>query len=68
MQLRFGQILRVPEVKHISYNMGTRALPDMYALSPRASGIHIRQSTRAHVITYTCNTFTPQIKGNHWYT
>ena len=38
--------------------MGTRALPDMYALSPRAcgpraSGIHIRQSTRAHVITYT---------------
>ena len=35
MQLRFGQILRVPEVQHISYNMGTRALPDMYALSPR---------------------------------
>ena len=38
--------------------MGTHALPDMYALSPwaccpRASGIHIRQSTRAHVITYT---------------
>ena len=38
--------------------MGTRALPDMYALSPRAcgpraSGIHIRQSTHAHVITYT---------------
>ena len=40
--------------------MGTRALPDMFALSPRAcdpraSGIHIRQSTRAHVITYTCD-------------
>ena len=34
--------------------MGNRALPDMYALSPRASGIHIRPSTRAHVITYTC--------------
>ena len=40
--------------------MGTRALPDMYALSPlacgpRALGIHIRQSTRAHVtiITYS---------------
>ena len=37
--------------------MGTHALLDMYALSPRAcgpqaSGIHIRQSTRAHVITY----------------
>ena len=58
MQLRFGQILRVSEVLHISYNMSTRALPDMYALSPRACGprassIHIRQSTRAHVITYT---------------
>ena len=38
--------------------MGTP--PDMYALSPRAcdprvSCIHIRQNTRAHVITYTCN-------------
>ena len=38
--------------------MGTCALPDIYALTPRAcgpraSGIHIRQSTRAHVITYT---------------
>ena len=53
MQLRFGQILRVPEVKHISYNMGTHALPDMYARSPRAEGIRIRQSTRAHVVTYT---------------
>ena len=26
------------EVLHISCNMGTRDLPDMYALSPRASG------------------------------
>ena len=33
--------------------MSTRALPDMYALSPWASAIHIRQSTRAHVITIT---------------
>ena len=38
--------------------MGTRALPDMYALSPwacgpRGLGIHIRQSTRAHVTTTT---------------
>ena len=33
--------------------MGTRALPGMYALSPRALGIHIRQSTRAHVTTIT---------------
>ena len=40
----------------ISYNMDTSALPDMYARSaratgPRAEGMHIRQSTRAHVIT-----------------
>ena len=39
MQLRFGQILRVPEVYHISYNMGTHALLDMYALSPAALGL-----------------------------
>ena len=35
----------------ISYNMGMSALPNMYARSPRAEGIHIRQSTSAHVIT-----------------
>ena len=35
--------------------MGTRALPDMYALNPRTSGIYIRQNTRSHVITITCN-------------
>ena len=35
--------------------MGTRDLPDMYALSPRALGIHIRQITRAHVTTIKCN-------------
>ena len=63
MQLRFGQISKV---QHISYNMGTRPLPDMYALSPRACGarafgIHIRQSTRAHVITYTCGLHLIQI-------
>ena len=39
--------------------MGTRDLPDMYALSPRACGpralgIHIRQITRAHVTTIKC--------------
>ena len=49
-----------------SCNMGTRDLPDMYALSPalviclicmpkarglRAEGIHIRQITSAHVTT-----------------
>ena len=31
--VRVGQILRVPEVLHISCNTGTRALPDMYALA-----------------------------------
>ena len=31
---------------HISCNIGTSDLPDMYALSPRALGIHIRQITR----------------------
>ena len=40
---------------HISCNIGTRDLPDMYALSPRALGIHIRQITRAYVTTITCN-------------
>ena len=47
------QIFRVPEVLHITCNMCTRDLPDMYALSPRASGIHIRQIPRAHVTTIT---------------
>ena len=34
--------------------MCSRDLPDMYALSPRALGIHIRQIPRAHVTTITC--------------
>ena len=34
-----------------SYNMGTSALPGMYARSPTADGIHSRQSMSAHVIT-----------------
>ena len=29
---------------HNSYTMSTRGLPDMYTLSPRASGVHIRQA------------------------
>ena len=32
-----------------SCNMGIRDLLDMYAQSPRAAGIHIRQITSAHV-------------------
>ena len=44
---------------HISYTMSTCGLPDMYTLSPqacspRASGVHIRQTTRVHGITITC--------------
>ena len=43
---------------HNSCNMCTHGFPDMYTLSPRAcspraSGVHIRQSTRAHVTTIT---------------
>ena len=44
------------EVVYISYNTGTRALPDIYALAlghARASCIYIRQRTLACVITYT---------------
>jgi len=46
------------EVLHISCNMCTHDLPDMYALSlracgPRALGIHIRQIPHAHVTTIT---------------
>ena len=43
------------EVLHSSYTMGTRGSPDIYTLSPRAcgpraSGVYIRQTTRAHGI------------------
>ena len=43
---------------HNSYTMFTRGLPDIYTLSPwacgpRASGVHIRQTTRVHGITIT---------------
>ena len=38
---------------HITCNMGTRDSPDMYALGPQASGIHIRQIPRVHVTTIT---------------
>ena len=64
---------------HISCNIGTRDLPDMYALSPQtcnpqALGIHIRQITHAYVtiITYliviqwaqvVCLIYTPKARG-----
>ena len=46
-------------VVYNSCNMGTRGLPDIYTLSPRACGpralgVYIRQTTRAHVTTIYC--------------
>ena len=45
--------------------MCTRGLPDIYTLSPRASGVYIRQTTRAHGITtkYTPEAQGPQARG-----
>ena len=34
-----------------SYTMGMSGLPDMYTRSPRAAGVHIRQTMNAHGIT-----------------
>ena len=34
-----------------SYTMGMSGLPNMYTQSPRAEGVHIRQTTNAHGIT-----------------
>ena len=39
------------EQLHDSCNMGTCDLSDMYALSPLALGMHIRQITLVHVTT-----------------
>ena len=36
---KFGQIFRVLEVKHISCNTGTCALPDMSTFALRRSGV-----------------------------
>ena len=44
-------ILSYKQVVHNSCNMGTRGLPDVYTLGPRALGVYIRQTTRAHVTT-----------------
>ena len=48
--------LSYKQVVHNSCNMGTSSLPDIYTLSPRACGpralgVYIRQTTRAHVTT-----------------
>ena len=47
IDVSFGQIFRVPEVEYISYNMGTRDFPGIYAraLGPAALGLgHIYQA------------------------
>ena len=44
----------IDSMAHISCNMRTRGLPDMYTLGPRPSGVHIRQTIHAHVTTITC--------------
>ena len=46
--------LSYKQVVHNSCNMGTRGLPDIYTLNPRACGpralsVYIRQTTCAHV-------------------
>ena len=43
--------LSYKQVVHNSCNMSTRGLHDIYTLSPRALGVYIRQTTRAHVTT-----------------
>ena len=41
--------------------MGMSGLPEMYTLSPRASGVHIRQTTNAHGITVMCHIAPPLV-------
>ena len=45
--------------------MGTHDLPDVYALSPQALGIHIRQITCAHVTTIKYVSKPRLIAGQH---
>jgi len=52
------------EVLHITCNICTRDLPDMYALSSRALGIRNRQILHAHV-TITYPTFVKKYPFNH---
>ena len=57
------------KVLHNSYTMCTRGSPDICTLGyracgPQASGVYIRQATRAHGITIIYTTLTLKIKGN----
>ena len=39
--------------------MGMSGLPDMYTQSPRAEGVHTRQTMNAHGITVMCQPYSP---------
>ena len=59
---KFEQIFIVPEVIHITCNMGAGDLADSYAQHPRATGlraddIHIRQIPHVHVTTFECTVY-----------
>ena len=51
MIVGFNFDFRVPEVIHITFNMGSWDLPDY--VCPQPSGIHIRQIPPAHVTNCT---------------
>ena len=53
-RLALSRLCQLAKVLHISYTMYTRGLPDICTLSPRALGVYIRQTTRAHGISNTC--------------
>ena len=58
------------EALHSSYTMGTHGLPDIYTFSPRAfgpraSGVYIRQTTRAHGITIKYEQFNAYQPPTH---
>ena len=60
------------EVLHSSYTMGTRGSPDIYTLSPRAcgpraSGVYIRQTTRAHGITIKYTSYSVYSYAVWWF-
>ena len=61
------EALMLPTQSDICYTMGMSGLPDMYTRSPRvprASGVHIRQTTNAHGITVMYHIPTPLANWN----
>jgi len=55
------RLLALPEVLHNSRNMGTRDLPDMNVLSPRALGYTYQENHLC--LCYKCTMTPPKIKG-----